>query len=296
MINSHQSLINSLYVKYYEFNPDSSKALLFIHGGPGLNCSTVEYFIEQHNYFTSLKCNLIVYDQRGGGRSDCKTLVTHETNINDLSTLVESIEESGITIVGGIGHSYGAKLLSDYLIKSKHKMDAIVVGANKNFLVPRINNLLMDLNYLKINDRSKYDEILENFEINNFEDLWAQTEILAPMFQTNPNRPYHYWANLKVFDLYRKCPFISTLPLSQPVFKSVRESLYFNTVLQLQFELLENRYIIINGFHDYIMNGYNGIFEEDRANLFIFDKSAHYPHLEENYKFCETINNFIGQI
>ena len=43
---------------------------------------------------------------------------------------------------------------------------------------------------------------------------------------------------------------------------------------------------------DQSMNEYNDIFS-GKENIKVFGKSGHYPHLEENEKFCEIINRFV---
>src|SRR5690348_12048179 len=80
------------YIAAFEnINNKNSPYLIFIHGGPGLNCGVVEALMEDEGYFSSLNWNIILYDQRGCGRSTAffeqVESVSHSDNINDLEEI-----------------------------------------------------------------------------------------------------------------------------------------------------------------------------------------------------------------
>jgi proline iminopeptidase len=51
---------------------------------------------------------------------------------------------------------------------------------------------------------------------------------------------------------------------------------------------------LINGFHDLVINGAGGLIsEKNSGNIVTFFKSSHYPHIEENDRFSEILNEFI---
>ena len=290
----HKNLIkhNTFYIARYSNTLNNSNAILYIHGGPGLNCSSIEYFIQEHEYFLNLQSDLIVYDQRGCGRSSFTGKINHANNVEDLAELIRFLEHQGIILHGIIGHSYGAKILADYSINYNNYIPTIFVGTNNDIVIPRINNLLFDLNQLKSNDIERYNLIFEKFKCASIDELWEQSEIIADVFANNINRSYYYWANMHVFNLFKQSQLNAQLPLNSDVFISVRQSLYSNTNLNLNLDKLLHKYVVINGFHDQVMNGYLGVFDNN-SNRIIFDKSSHYPHLEENEKFCATVNKFL---
>ncbi|HHY0823075.1 TPA: alpha/beta fold hydrolase, partial [Legionella anisa] len=123
---------------------------LFIHGGPGLNCGTIEYLIEHHNLFNSLQCNIILYDQRNCGKSNkIKKLVLQQDNINDLQKIILYLDDHfNLNIHALIGHSYGAKLLFDYYKNYESTIPGVFVSTAQSILTPRLNNLMLDLSYL----------------------------------------------------------------------------------------------------------------------------------------------------
>src|SRR5579871_6833585 len=81
--------------------------LVFINGGPGLNCGVLEYLIEFEDFFKALNCNILLYDQRGCGRSpyDGYSKIEHADNVSDLGEILKYLELSNIKICGLVGHS-----------------------------------------------------------------------------------------------------------------------------------------------------------------------------------------------
>lgn len=147
---------NKLYIASYTIDP-TLPYLLFVHGGPGLNAGVIEYLLEHENLYDTLKANLIFYDQRGCGRSSVVSHnVMHADNIKDLGMVTNLITQQKILLKSIIGHSYGAKVVIDYLIDHSTDLSAIFIGASPHILQPRLNNLLLDLNYLKIEDPTRY--------------------------------------------------------------------------------------------------------------------------------------------
>jgi proline iminopeptidase len=291
MVKTRDLSTDMLYVKQYILSTDYAPSVLFIHGGPGLNSATLERFITQQNYFNTLRYNLVVYDQRSCGRSRLVDNVTHLNNVEDLSLVVNSLNSSGIRLSALIGHSYGAKVLFDYKEQVQNNVKLIFVGTAKDIIIPRVNNLLLDLNYLKLTDPEKYQKIFNKFSVGSIEELWHQTTVLAATFNQNPDRVFYYWANLDIYKLFKEYQAELNLPCNMNVFETVRKDLYTGN-FELNFDQLTEPYIVINGFNDYVMNGYNDMFS-GKGNIKVFGKSGHYPHLEENERFCEVINQFV---
>ncbi|HAT3818834.1 TPA: alpha/beta hydrolase [Legionella pneumophila] len=268
---------------------------LFIHGGPGLNCGTIEYLIDHHNLFNSLQCNIILYDQRNCGKSNkIKKLVLQQDNINDLQKIILYLDDHfNLNINALIGHSYGAKLLFDYYKSYESTIPGVFVSTAQSILTPRLNNLMLDLSYLKKSNLELYNKILN--EINNLDlnKIWELSEQLTPVFQENIERPYLYWANLEYYDLVQNAQKNINLPLDMNTFISVRKDLYSKEAnFSVNINELKIRKLWINGFHDFVMNGHQ-IALANNHEIITFNKSSHYPHLEENDRFSELLNEFI---
>ncbi|MGB6976332.1 MAG: alpha/beta hydrolase [Gammaproteobacteria bacterium] len=282
-----------LYISRFVKNKENPY-LVFIHGGPGLNSGVLEYLIENESLFGSLNYNIVLYDQRGCGRSKTSSeVVSHVDNINDLNLIYRSlIEEEDLKIQGCIGHSYGAKLLFDFYQTFKPRLPGIFVSIADSMLTPRLRNLILDFNYLKSKDVDKYKAIYRKMSSIDLGNFWELTEDLTPLFFENKDRPYMYWANLDYFEKVENIQKQINLPINKQVFMDVRKNLYSNRKnLPVNIEKLTIPYLWINGIHDYIMNGTQGLSENSKVTPFF--KSSHYPHLEENDRFCEVVNEFI---
>ncbi|MCA0403914.1 MAG: alpha/beta hydrolase [Proteobacteria bacterium] len=271
--------------------------IIFIHGGPGFNCGILEYLIEHHNLYDSINANIILYDQRNCGKSKKNnTEVKHQDNINDLNLILNFIYKYKIHIKALIGHSYGAKLLFDFYNFYKLKTPGVFVSTAKSIITPRLNNLLHDLSYIKKANSNLYNEIYESIDKMDLPSLWEITEKLNTIFQENENRPFLYWANLTYYNLVKNIQKEINLPPDLSTFKSVRQDLYSNySNFSVDLDELNIPKLWINGFHDVINNGHLSALTMDDS-IKTFYKSSHYPHIEENFYFCQCINEFIEQL
>lgn len=282
-----------IYLTHFIKNSNAS-SWIYIHGGPGYNCGIVEYLIEHNNLFGLFNDNIVLYDQRTCGRSiDFSEEVTHADNIHDLDEIYHYLTKlCGIPIKGFIGHSYGAKLLFDYYKKYNCTVPGIFISTANSILTPRLNNLFFDLLYLKKTNPIKYNDILIEMPNLDLGRLWSLTEELAPFFQENKERHYLYWANLDCMEKVQNIQRIINLPVNQKTFMNVRKNLYSSEKkLSIAIDKLTIPYLWINGFHDVVMNGSEGTFLNPLSPIISFYQSAHYPHIEENNRFCQLVNH-----
>lgn len=269
--------------------------VVFIHGGPGLNCGIIEYLIENHKLFSSLNHNIILYDQRNCGRSNkiSKTAL-HRDNVEDLQKIILYLTSHyKLKISALIGHSYGAKLLFDYYKNYSSLIPGVFISTANSILTPRLNNLMLDLFYLKRNNCDQYKKLLNEINSPDLNKIWEISEELTPLFQENKDRPYFYWANLECFHTVQEAQKHINLPLDMKTFVSVRKDLYSNqSNFSVDIDNLEFTKLWINGFHDFVMNGHEEAMSQN-PKITTFYQSSHYPHIEENDRFNEMLNEFI---
>ncbi len=285
------------YISKYTKNPNKGY-VVFIHGGPGLNCGVIEHLIEHYKLFNSLDHNIILYDQRNCGRSNkISGTVLHQDNISDLQKIILHLtNHHKLKINALIGHSYGAKLLFDYSKKYSSSIPSVFVSTADSILTPRLNNLMLDLSYLKKNNLDQYKKLLSDIDNFNINKLWEISEKLTPLFQENKDRPYFYWANLECFHAVQEAQRQINLPLEMQTFVSVRKDLYSNeSNFSVDINSLELSKLWINGFHDFVMNGHETAMSNN-PKIITFYKSSHYPHIEENIRFTEVVNHFIKDV
>ena len=237
--------------------------LIFVNGGPGMSCAVIESLIADHYLFDHLDYNIICYDQRNTGRSKGggKCNVSHQDNIDDLKLVIDLfITDNLVQLHGIIAHSYGAKLVADTYKQHQLSMPVVFLSTSDSILTPRINNLILDLAYLKKTDENRYHEVYSKLNDISIDSIWKVTEELAALFQDNKERPLHYWANLEKMKLIQDIQSQLDHGLNQDVFMSVRKDLYSDpNNYMVDINSLCLRYLWINGFHDYIMNSaYSG--------------------------------------
>ncbi len=285
---------NDLYTVIFTKNI-KFPTLIFIHGGPGLNCGLLEYLIEYDNLFSALQYNLVLYDQRACGRSPPIPLeVTHADNVNDLLNLYYFlVSEMKMDIKGMIGHSYGAKILADCIWLHQLNVFPIFVGISDSLLTPRLKNILLDLAWLRTHDLEKYRYYFSQLNDRNLPKLWQLTEELALIVKQSENRYPAFWANVEWYEKAKDILLTLNLPINSQVFNSVRRGMYSNEEsLKLNIKNMKVAYLWVNGLYDSIMNGESALV--DQSEITAFFQSAHYPHIEENPRFCSLLNGVLA--
>lgn len=108
------------------FGQKTNPAIIFLHGGPGYNCSNFEITtaanLAQKGFY------VIVYDRRGEGRSaSLKAKFTFDESFSDIQNLYKQF---GIEKATLIGHSFGGIVATLFAEKFPDKINAVVlVGA-----------------------------------------------------------------------------------------------------------------------------------------------------------------------
>lgn len=178
-------------------------------------------------------------------------------------------------------------------LRINKKIPIILISTASSILTPRINNLLLDLSYLKQQDPKEYRELLNDFDGLNYEKLWDLTERLNIIFQKNVNRPYLYWANLDWKAIVGSVQDKINLPINLEIFTSVRKDLYSRpNEYSVDINLIDSApCLVINGFHDVIINRQDH-FSKLNNKFIVFNKSSHYPHIEEHFRFCDVVNTY----
>ena len=97
--------------------------ILFLHGGPGAG------FGEKHKQSADLrKTNLILFDQRGAGRSRPFASIKDNTTaklVQDINKLLDFLEIKKVVLHGG---SWGSTLALVYAIRNPKKVSGLILG------------------------------------------------------------------------------------------------------------------------------------------------------------------------
>jgi len=109
---------------YYELsgNP-KGKAVLFVHGGPGGGLRR-----RQRRFFNPKKFNVIMFDQRGAGKSTPFASIKNNTTfklVSDMRKLLKHLDISKVILFGG---SWGSTLSLVYAIKHPKTVMGMVIS------------------------------------------------------------------------------------------------------------------------------------------------------------------------
>ncbi len=97
-------------------------AALFVHGGPGVGCTAAD-----RRWFDPQRWRVVLFDQRGAGRSRCTDLLRANTTahlIKDMEALRRHLHIERWTLLGG---SSGATLALAYAQQHAHRVRALVL-------------------------------------------------------------------------------------------------------------------------------------------------------------------------
>ena len=104
-INAAPQKIDGLYVN--TFGDKTNQSLIFVHGGPGFNSHDFEVTTAQK--LSDEGFYVVVYDQRGQGRSDEATEAdfNYKTYSDDIKKIIDQLEVSSPIL---LGHSHGGPI------------------------------------------------------------------------------------------------------------------------------------------------------------------------------------------
>lgn len=280
---------------------DHLPKLLYLHGGPGSGCCDFTYF---QSDILSKSVQLITLDQRGIGRSEGLT----DTDDVTLDGLVEDCEEIrkqlGIERWSVLGHSFGAILVVLYAVKYPESIEKLIFECPTFDLELSSKSLLKGavLEYEKKQNRVMMEKCLECIHgSQSSRETWAMFTDLTNELGADRENLYFKNASPDVFDRVYQEVYDSQNEIGkkQGLFqqKMYQEERLFESFLPL-LEKMEHPSLLIKGMHDWVAS-------EDQVEYFLdtvkyssfkyFDKSGHFPHIEEKDEFAEVVSQFLNR-
>ena len=116
--------VSKIHKIYYEFvgNP-KGKPVIFLHGGPGGWISS-----KNRRYFNPKKFNVILFDQRGCGKSLPSGCLEENTTQDLVSDIKKLSEFAGVKKFIVFGRSWGSSLALAYAATHPKTVTALVLG------------------------------------------------------------------------------------------------------------------------------------------------------------------------
>lgn len=261
--------------------------IIVIHGGPGLDSS----YLEPQMYELTNKYKVILFDQRGAGKSlpaeiSSKT-INIKTFVDDIETLRKNLGFEKFTI---LGHSWGGRLAMEYALAHPEKLNKIILisstpatfaehekfGAEINRRTASIKEVvspLFDAQKFYALDKAGLDEMYKKF----FATYMANPEDISKLslsFNVSSAR-----SGFEVFGLM------------------IRDAWKPNFDLTKKLANLKVPTLVIHGMQDTIpLSSAKEISSSiPNSQLITINNCGHFPYIEKPYEMFSAIDSFMSK-
>ena len=262
--------------------------LLIIHGGPGGNLYTFE---RTTGSLLSQERTVVYYEQRGCGRSAMPSSETAYT-LNELMDDFEKITEwIGSRKVDVLGYSFGGELALEFAFALPNLINKLVLSG-PSLIALKTQYIIQISGFMSIADvglMRHIEKILsEDTTIENkYKKVWqiVDAETVDRLF----------FENQQIANMYRNLVMESNLSNTGLMLETFQNN-PAETQLQERLKNIPHNTLIITGVHD--RNTGIPISKIINRNLpnsewVLFNKSAHFPELEETDKFIREVWSFL---
>ena len=258
------------------------RPVLFIHGGPGL---TYNYFLPYMERLVPYGFQLILYDQRGNGKSTVSSMDSIKVDlfVQDIERIREKL---GIDKVVLLGHSSGCYLAYLYALKYPEHVDAII-----------------DCSAGPLDDKGfeensqNWNKQLEQIDLKAIRTLPGMSEAAKDM----DDESLRIMAN-RFYDKTKIADFImngKTVVMSEERGQEIRDRFYreMNNSLfnQKEYKKPKVKSLILHAAEDPIplwtAEQWANILD---ARLEVISKSNHFPFVEKTDEVVRLINEFLN--
>ena len=285
-----------LYVEQY--NVECEEVLLYLHGGPGASCIDFCFYQAQ---VLSDSLRIIALDQRGVLRSD----PIHEEEQFGLNEIIEDLEELrvqlGIISWNLLGHSFGGYLAVRYALLYPISIKRIIFET-PCFDIQRATKSIIS----KAKARCIYNKNTKGIELCNLyldgyynaEELW---NAMGNIFQLlGEDKDYIYFQGItpQQYNEIIQSQFITDELWSKNQIhnqKLQEEGLFFENLMPKLSELSQPTLLLTGEYDPVCCSEQQSAYLQEIKNgkIIKFEKSAHFPRLEEPQKYTNEVIEFI---
>jgi proline iminopeptidase len=265
-----------------------TRPLIIIHGGPGGNHYTFERTVGP---FLSKTRTVVYYEQRGSGRSEKPSSDEDYT----VDFLIEDFKELkkwlGIDKVDLLGYSFGGELALEIAYAVPDDINDLILSA-PSLLASELQKLVQVTGFLSVADAGLFAKIQEaQNEAVCFDDFYnmvwglVNTETVDLLLFENQE------VAKKNRELWEESGLVNTGLMAKVLQKTPAASPLANRL-----KVIGQRTLIIVGVFDRNTGvPVSKIIHRELKNsqLVLFEKSAHFPDLEETAKFVQVVQDFL---
>lgn len=263
------------------------KPLLLINGGPGYSSHHFTTIGKQIS--DSTKRRVILFDQRGTGRSELETIDSSSVNMELMVKDIEAIRKHlDIEHWDVMGHSFGGILAMFYAADHGDRISKLILSASGGldasfvgYVTPNIRMRLSDHNREKLDYWSDPDNITDSIEaLNNRTEAFAEAT---------------------VYDKSHVPDIVKALT-SPGVYKGQINGLVWNDLLGKNYDLkpelqnFDKPTLIIQGRQDYVgdATAFRIHMALPNSELFFINRSGHYMWLDRPEVYFNELVSFLN--
>jgi proline iminopeptidase len=271
-----------------EGSGNGTTPLVVIHGGPGGN----HYVFERTaGPLLAQTRTMVYYEQRGCGRSE-RPESDEDYTIPHLTRDFKELKKwLGTEKVDLLGYSFGAELALEITNVFPEEVNQIILSA-PSLMNTDIQKMVQITGFMSVAELSLFNEISKlQQEERSLEEIydrvWGivdQNTVDSLLFENKQvaNKNRELWEESNLINTGLMMTAIRNNPMEIPLISRL--------------EKIKNHALILTGVFD----RNTGVpiskiihTQLENSNLVLFEKSAHFPDLEETKKFVKIINNFL---
>lgn len=270
-----------LYIKVI----GEGEPLLIVHGGPGVNH---EYFLP-HLLPLAKKYKLIFYDQRSCGKSAIPETIPDlklEKMMQDIHAIKDSLHLAKINV---LAHSWGARIALNYALVYQRDIKSMIL----------VNPVPLNHDYDKMQTESvksktePMDEIVQDDLIHSEAFKNGDAATVEQLYKLNFKTSFFDTSNLSKLNLALPDGFLEAnkmLMMGLQADIGAYDKDIYEFMPTLKFPIL-----IVHGNADHIPVEADEKLNKvlPKSELVRFTSSGHFPFIEENKKFTDTIDAFL---
>jgi proline iminopeptidase len=277
---------------FFAYAPDSTpihylsfgagKVILIINGGPGMNCEGFTGLAEK----LSITNRVILYDQRGTGKSKVRRMdastITIDKMVSDIEALRESLHIQNWTV---LGHSFGGMLASYYATKFPARIDKLILSSSGGIDLDLLNYVSSSINARLTTEQRHQVSYWTNRIAGGDTSHHAR-------LQRGLNLAPAYVYDKKYVPLIAERLTQGNSTLNNLVWEDMR-TMHFNCAPGLRY--FDKPVLIIQGKED-IIKSETALKAHDVLNeskIIFLEHSVHYGWLDNPQEFFKKINEFL---
>ncbi|NHM30986.1 alpha/beta fold hydrolase [Neobacillus terrae] len=265
-----------------------TRPLIIIHGGPGGNHYTFERTIGP---LLTDKRTIVYYEQRGCGRSQkphSDSDYTVDILIKDFFQLKKWLSTEKVDL---LGYSFGGELALEFAYAFPEEINDLVLSG-PSLMHSEIQIMIQITGFMSVVNKDLYKQFLlltkNIFSIDDlYKKIWemVDTETVDLLLFNNQEiakKNRQFWEESKLVNTGLMIKALYENPGKIPI--------------ELRLKEIRQRTLIITGVFDRNTGvSISNIIHRELSNssLRLFDKSAHFPDLEETYLFAGTAVEFL---